>query len=293
MDDPAAALNILFTILSDGSFALIVGVLLAKCWLSHDPAAARVRPRRLAAGPLAVLVLSHLVRPWFLAASMGGSTRFREAMDLIPTVLSSTRQGRIWYAGCGALTCLVAAYFLRELRCTWISTGALCVLAAIKAACGHASEAGDFSLPEIAQFLHIAAMSIWAGSIIVSGFFVVPFLKRLGGYGALWSYGGRLSQSVTYALIVLVGSGLYISWSDRHGAIGSIVTTTWGKTLLIKVTLAGLTAVLGSLVRFRCVKRPATAERSVMMMKLMRAEAVAMVVILCVSGLLANSNPAE
>ena len=292
MDDPAAALNVLFTILSDGSFALIVGVLLSERWLSPDPALAAVRPRRLTAGPLAVLVLSHFVRPWFLAASMGGSTQFREAMDLIPTVLSSTRQGRLWYAGCIAMTCLVAAYFLRELRYTWISTGALCVLAAIKAASSHASEMGDFSLPEIAQFLHIAAMSIWAGSIIVSGFFIVPSWggsevpKRCG-------CGGRLSQSVTYALIVLVGSGLYISWSDMHGVVGRIVTTTWGKTLLIKVTLAGLAAVLGSLVRFRCVKRPATAERAAMMVKLMRAEAVAMVVILCVSGLLANSNPAE
>ena len=293
MDDPAAALNVLFTILSDGSFALIVGVLLAERWLSPDPALAAVRPRRLTAGPLAVLVLSHFVRPWFLAASMGGSTQFREAMDLIPTVLSSTRQGRLWYAGCIAMTCLVAAYFLRELRYTWISTGALCVLAAIKAASSHASEIGDFSLPEIAQFLHIAAMSMWSGGILISGFFIVPFLKRLENSGGLWSYGGRLSQSVTYALIVLVGSGLYISWSDMHGVVGRIVTTTWGKTLLIKVTLAGLAAVLGSLVRFRCVKRPATAERAAMMVKLMRAEAVAMVVILCVSGLLANSNPAE
>ncbi len=292
MGDPVPALNILVTILTDESFALIAGALLAEWWLSHDPAAATIRLSHLSAGCLAVLGFCHLVRPWFLAASMGGSTQFGEAMGLIPTVLSSTRQGWLWYAGCAGLACLLAGRFLRETRSTWISAGALLVLAAIKAASGHASQAGDFSLPEIAQFLHIAATSIWAGAILISGFFVVPRLNRLSGAAALWSYGRRLSQSVTYALIVLVVSGLYISWFDMHGAVARVATTSWGKTLLVKVTLAGLAALLGSLARFRCVTRQASADRATLMVKLLRAEAVAMVAILCASALLASLDPA-
>ena len=76
-----------------------------------------------------------------------------------------------------------------------------------------------------------------------------------------------------------------------HGAVARIATTAWGKTLLVKVMLAGLAALLGSLVRFRCVTRPASADRATTMVKLMRAEAVAMTAILCVSGLLASSDP--
>lgn len=306
MGDAVPALNVLFTILADLSFSLLVGKSLAGYWLdliptkcspsgNHAGSADAFGFRRVSIACVAVLLACHLVRPWFVASAMSGSTQFGEALALIPTVLSSTRQGVLWYANCAAVVLLLAAQFSAEFRSAsalWMEFGALCVLAATKAASSHASEAGDFTLAEISQFLHILSTAVWAGAIVVSGLLVVPRLHVLAGVPALWSYGKRLSQTVTYALITLAGTGAYASWSDAHGTWSVVWTTAWGRTLLAKVTLAGLAALLGSAVRFRCLGLPADHRRAAAMAKLLRGEAVVMFAVICLSGVLANANPA-
>lgn len=300
MPSPVTALTVAAAVLWDSSYAVIVGALLSAWWLRAIPAERSLaipgfRLRRPAATCLAVLIVCHLVRPWLVASSMSGSTRFGETLALVPTILSSTRQGEIWYANSVALVILLAVYLISRgngtSAPTWIAAAALCVLAATKAASSHASEEGDFTLAEMSQFLHILATSIWAGAIVVSGLLVVPRLAVLDTASTLWSYGSRLSKAVTWALAALVLSGLYTSWRDMHGEIHTLWTGAWGRTLLIKGAFVGLAALLGSLTRFCCLRRPATGSRAMTMTRLMRSEAAVMGVILCVSGLLANTNP--
>lgn len=300
MPSPVTALTVTAAVLWDSSYALIVGALLSACWLRAIPAEQSLaipgfHLRRLAATCLAVLIVCHLVRPWLVASSMSGSTRFGETLALVPTILSSTRQGGLWYANSVALVVLLAARLFSRGSVTsaaiWIDIPALCVLAATKAASSHASEEGDFTLAEISQLLHILATSIWAGAIVVSGLLVVPRLAVLDTTSTLWRYGSQLSKTVTWALAALVLSGLYTSWRDMHGEIHTLWTGAWGRILLVKGAFVGLAALLGSLTRFRCLRRPATGNRAMMMTRLMRWEAAVMGVILFVSGLLANTNP--
>jgi copper resistance protein D len=301
---PVPALNILVAVLADSGYALLIGALLAARWLgvSADPGESAVngvaadwgaRLRRLRISCLVVLVTTHLVRPWFVASSMSGATQFREVLALVPTILTSTRQGGLWYANSAALTTLAAAQFFRRGRAAsvaWIEIAALCALAATKAASSHASEEGDFTLAEISQFLHLLATSVWAGAIVVSGLFVVPRLAVLAGASALWTYGGRLSKTVTWALGLLVLSGLYTSWRDMHGAITPLWTSSWGKILTTKAVFVAFAVLLGSFTRFRCLGRSPSGRRAYMMTKLIRSEAAVMAGILCLSGVLANTG---
>jgi copper resistance protein D len=299
---PVPALNIVVSVLADSGYALLIGALLAAGWLGvaadlRESAVNRVaadwgaRLRRLRIACLVVLVTAHFVRPWFVASSMSGVTQFREVLALVPTILTSTRQGGLWYANSAALTMLAVAQFLRRRGAfaAWIEIAALCALAATKAASSHASEEGDFTLAEIFQFLHLLATSVWAGAIVVSGLFVVPRLAVLAGASALWTYGGRLSKTVTWALGVLVLSGLYISWRDMHGAITPLWTSSWGKILTTKAAFVAFAVLLGSLTRFRCLGRPPSGGRASTMTKLIRSEAAVMAGILCLSGVLANT----
>ena len=304
MGNPVPALNVLVAVLSDSSYAVLVGSLLAAAWLEGvtllERAAARVphfeaRLARVGMTSAAVLVVCHLVRPWFVASTMSGSAHFGEAFALIPTILSSTRQGGLWTANSVALTMLLATLLVARKRSPaitpWIGMAALVILAATKAASSHASEEGDLTVAEICQFMHLLATAVWAGAVIVSGLVVVPHLVATGMITALWNYGKRLSQFVTWALGVLVLSGLYVSWRDVHGAASVLWTSPWGKILLTKGAFAGLAALLGSLTRFRCLGCPATSERAALMTNLLCSEAAVMAAILCLSGSLANTNP--
>lgn len=295
MGDAVPALQILLTILTDLSFALVVGTLLAGAWLGNEAGSAdSIRLRRMSFVCLAVLVVCHLARPWFVASSMSGTTEFRQVLDLVPTILSGTRQGGLWYANSLALAALIAAQWRMKppvtSLATWLAVASLGVLAATRAASSHASEAGDFSIAEISQFLHLLATSVWAGAILVSAFLVAPYWPRLGA-STLWNYTRCLSQTVTWALAILVLTGIYTAWRGLHGTVNVLWTHQWGRILLIKISLVALAMLLGSLTRFRCLKRPPKRETAAIMVQLLRCEAVTMAVILAVSGLLANTDP--
>jgi len=273
---------VLAAILWDSCYALFVGTVLAGRWLTWAAEGSEHTRRalhRFQTVSLAVLVLCHLIRPVLLASSMSGSTQFGQSVALVPTILSSTRQGGLWFANSLALAALVAAQFLTKSRAAslafWVAIAALCLVAATRAASSHASEEGDFSLAEISQFLHLLATSVWAGAILVSAFLVVPHWPAIGA-STLWNYARRLSQTVTWALAVLVLTltGVDTAWRSLHGAIGALWSHPWGKILLVKGSLVGLAVLLGSLTRFRCVRCPPSSERAAAMTKLLRSEAV-------------------
>jgi copper resistance protein D len=291
-------LNVLVAVLADSSYVLLVGASLARYWLRSAGGAAEIpdfRMHRFRMVGLGVLVFCHLVRPWFVASSMSGSTEFGQALVLVPTILSSTRQGGLWYTNSAVLAVLFAVQFFARARpapiAEWIAAALLCALAAIRAASSHASEEGDFSLAEISQFVHLMATSIWAGAIVVSGFLIIPRLAALNELSTLWAYGGRLSATVTWAVGTLLLSGLYTSWRDMHGTFHVLWTSDWGKTLLAKGAFVGIALLLGSLTRFRCLARPPVGGRAILMTRLVRSEALVMLVILSFSGLLANTSP--
>ncbi len=297
-----AALNVLFSVLSDAGFAAAGGCLLAIHWLNIATGreatgnGTLIRLRRILLLCVAGMALGQIVHPWFAAASMGGSDNFANNLALIPDILSSTHQGKVWYLGSLGLVALVATLIFTKLRFTtagsWAFGAALTLVGCAKAASGHAAGDGDFTLAEIAMLLHIAGTAVWAGAVIASGLIVVPDLAKLGGSLPLWSYATLLSRTVTRALIALSLSGIYTSWRELNQNPDGLWSSEWGKILLVKITLVSIALAMGAVTRFKCVQCPATSERAALMVRLLRAEALSMIVILCLSALLANTAPA-
>jgi len=295
---PVSALNILFSVVSDAGYAVACGCLLAIRWL-NDAAIKINQPRILRRVFLACvggLVLGQIVRPWFSAASMSGSNGFAENLALIPDVIFSTHQGKVWYVGSLGLVTLIATVFFtgRQTRTAWRWQFplSLFLIACAKAASGHAAGDGDFTLAELSMLLHIGGTAIWAGTVVASGFVVVPGLAKLPDPQALWNYAGLLSRTVTWALMAILLSGIYTSWRELDGSLSGLWSSGWGRILLTKIAFVSLALALGAITRFKCVQRPATSESAERMVRLLRAEALIMIVILCLSGLLANTAPA-
>ena len=242
------------------------------------------------------MILSQLVRPWFAAASMSGSSGFTGNLVLVPDILSSTHQGKLWYITSAALVLLlVAAFGARRINrpvLRWPFVVSLLLIACTKAASGHAANEGDFSLAESFMLLHVLGIAIWAGAIVASGFLVLPHLAQFSDPAALWSYGKLLSKTVTWALAAILISGIYTSDRELNGALSGLWQSGWGRILMTKIAFVLLALALGACTRFRCVQRPATSRTIALMVRLMRAEAVVMILILSLSGVLANTPPA-
>ncbi len=297
----------MLTILTDTTFAVIVGTLLAGRWLDapgfaseHPAFAAHSFPlrarRRLMLLCIAVFILVHLVHPWFLAASMSGSNNFASDLALVPTILSSTHQGTLWYINSVAIVLLLAGTLAitsgSKRAATWAVLISLAIIAFTKAASGHAADDGDFTLAEFSQFLHILSTAVWSGCVLVSGLIVLPRLHRSTTAATLWSFGGQLSTTVTWALAALLVSGIYTSDRELNNTLSGLWTSAWGKILIVKVTFVLAAILLGAMGRFLCLGRPAEGERAALMVRLLFTEAAVMICILCLSGLLGNTAPA-
>ncbi len=307
-------LSILLSIVTDAAYAVIVGTLLAGRWLAaleSSPAQSAsiasapakglsgLSPRLERIGlfvAMLVLVLGHLVRPWFLAASMSGSTSFHDNLLLVPAILSSTHEGTLWYVNSAALAGLFFAITFnrshpRPSLANSSSLACLLLIAAVKAASGHAADEGDFTVLEVLQSVHIFATAIWSGTVLVSGFVVLPGLAAQRGHAGVWTYTGSLSKVATYALLAVMVSGIYTSDRELNNTLAGITASTWGKVLILKVVCVLIALTLGAIARFRLLRADATPDRSTRLVRLLTAEATAMVAILCLSGVLGNYAP--
>jgi putative copper resistance protein D len=295
---PVVALNIFFSVLSDSGYAVSCGCLLAIRWLND--AATEINQlrilRRVFLACVTALALGQVVRPWFSAASMSGSDSFAGNLALVPDILSSTHTGHVWYIGSLGLVALLATVFFagRQVKTAtgWLFAVSLFLIGCAKAASGHAAGDGDFTLAEFSMLLHVAGTAVWAGTVIASGFIVVPGLAKLPELVALWIYARLLSRTVTWALIAILLSGIYTSWRELNGSLSGLWSSGWGRILLTKIAFVSVALALGAISRFKCVQCPASSERAKLMVRLLWAEALIMVVILCLSGLLANTAPA-
>jgi copper transport protein len=106
---------------------------------------------------------------------------------------------------------------------------------------GHsAADAGSSSLSELADWLHLAAASLWVGGLVQLAFVVWPLEPELRRRAFL-----RFSKLATLLIVVLLAAGTYLSilrlphladlWSERYGQV-----------LLVKLALVSLALLWGA-----------------------------------------------
>jgi putative copper resistance protein D len=231
-------------------------------------------------------------------ATMTGSSDLAVIRSQFADVMTGTHAGR-------ALLCNVAIAFLFLVgvlvRRTWQSLAGtvallsvLLALAATRAATGHPAADGDFTLPELVQFVHLVSIAVWSGGIVSGGFFIVPELLRTRQIEAMGQFTRQLSQAVTIALVLIVVTGAYNSYRGLGGSLSPMVGTQWGILLDIKIVLVCVAITMGAVNRqILRANYELSATQAERLARVLRIEAIVMLLILSVSAFLANSPPAS
>jgi putative copper resistance protein D len=162
----------------------------------------------------------------------------------------------------------------------------------VKAASGHAADNGDFTRQEMLQWMHILSTAAWAGGVIVSGLLVLPVLVRTAASEMVWQYLQTVSNVATYAVLAVFVSGIYTADREINGMFADLFTSTWGRILIGKVVIVLFALVLGAANRFLCLRGDVSMENIMLSGRLLRIEAIAILVVLCLSGWLGNTAPA-
>ncbi|ACC71215.1 CopD family protein [Paraburkholderia phymatum] len=239
------------------SFTVLVGALLSDTWLSRS--ASRWQSRvswhlllTLRMGSFTALV-SSAAAFWIHCALMSESTLL-DAGPAVRSMLMETGFGHAWLAGAAAslvVLILSLAQSGKPIRYKPVIWLALASVAMSRSHAGHPVDAGVLSFPVWVDWLHMLAIGIWVGLVLVTTYVVVPrmFNAPVAERANSAAFVQSLSNAATLALAILFLTGAYSGWRGVNTA-QSLVTSSYGQVLLLKVVLVLIGAALGGHNRF-------------------------------------------
>ena len=252
----------------------------------------------------AVLFASSVLALLVASAEMSGAPIFG-VLPVLPTVLLRTHLGHTWILRGVAIAVLAVALLASGSRPSRPSGYAMLacalVVSAMDSASGHASDAGDLSLAELVDWLHLVAALVWGGGLIVLSWAILPPLVRQGDRAASSVAGiaSRFSRLAGGAVGFIALTASYQTWVYGGGLEG-LLHSPYGRTVVAKLVLFSLLLVLGGFHRYVSVPRlheeagattgPPTAVRFARTVKL---EAFLVLAVLWCAALLRHEVPAR
>ncbi|NUQ27542.1 MAG: hypothetical protein HOQ35_03360 [Acidobacteriaceae bacterium] len=281
------ALHVLANGVADVAFSLSLGALAAFTWKTLP--AAYDRKLFLLIGLAALLIAAaQPVQLVVLTAGMTGAASVAELTPQFRDVLS-THAGWILLPQALAAALAATAALIpspRRLRLTLVAVSLL-ALSVFRSASGHAASDGNYSLRELAQWIHLVATAVWAGGVLVSA----RLLASLRDTRLQHANGERLSLQSTTAIVLIVLSGTWNTWVGVDGDIQGTLHTRWVLLLGIKLSFVLAALALGATNR-RTLQQQPTEQTMRRLSVTLRAEAALMLVILLLSAWLASVSPA-
>ncbi len=211
--------------------------------------------RRLLGILVALMIVSSGINLILRAAEMSGrplSTLF----PVFPSVIFRTHLGQVWLIRIGALVLWSIALVTGGRRSGSRGFAGFMVFIAViitmtESASGHASDKGDFSVPEIIDFLHLLAAGVWGGGLFALSFVILPKLERLGDQSAVLiaDTGRRFSRIAFVAIAIIAITALYNVWT-YVGSFEAMYKSPYGWTVSAKIVLFLLLILLGAFNRY-------------------------------------------
>jgi putative copper resistance protein D len=172
-------------------------------------------------------------------------------LPVLPLVLFKTHYGTVWLVRIGVLILLAVAKTVVRYRDSrpFLVTMLILTLAVsmTSSASGHGADAGDFSLREIADWLHLVAACLWGGGLMVLTFSVLPDLvgRKRGSAPLISQVAERFSAIAGFAVALIAVTALYNFLIDVK-SIKAMVETPYGLAVAAKILLFGILINLGA-----------------------------------------------
>jgi putative copper export protein len=203
----------------------------------------------------AVMIVSSSANLLLRAAEMSGHP-LSTVLPVLPKVILHTHLGRAWLIRIGALILLLITVMAGGRRrgsreVIGLILGITIIITMTESASGHASDKGDFSVPEIMDFLHLIAACVWGGGLFALSLVILPNLARGGDRTAalIADAASRFSRIAGIAVGIIAITALYNAWS-YVGSFEAIWTSPYGWTVFAKVILFSLLIPLGAFNRY-------------------------------------------
>lgn len=228
--------------------------------------------------------LSSLAWLLFTVGNMSGTLAGAFDGEALRSVLWDTGFGHVWAARVALMLAIVATIWLggaclRSYRLIAILAVLAAVLLASLAGVGHTQVHGGTSamVHVTVDAVHLLAAGAWLGGLLPLGMLVVLYRTKQLSSGNAVLVLSRFSGMAYFAVAALVASGSINGWF-LIGSLSTLISTSYGELLLMKLGLFGLMLCLAASNRFRLVPgltKMATANRSDLALATLRHNIVA------------------
>ncbi|HEY0699184.1 MAG TPA: CopD family protein, partial [Micromonospora sp.] len=154
---------------------------------------------------------------------------------------------------------------------------------------GHTVSAGPRLLVALADLAHTTAAAVWVGGVLLLAVLLVTRARR-GEPTGVTEMAARFALPATGAVAFAGGAGGVLAFLilDRPA---DLVTTTWGRVLLVKVALVGLVALIGLYNSRRVIPEldERDGETTRLLCRTVAVEAATMLAVLLTTAILVNS----
>ncbi|MBI5849005.1 MAG: hypothetical protein HZB31_13855 [Nitrospirae bacterium] len=233
------------------ALAAVIGM--AWCILTLSPGRSipeitAARMHRFLIASLVLLLMSSIDSLIQRALEMSG-LGVLSVVPLLPTVIFKSHYGSMWMIRiAGLFAALVTVIAGRRWSGTRLFGIVLFCSAALiafsRSASGHPADFGDLSSRQIADWLHLLAVSCWAGTLLASFYLFAPSQARSnqGDIPFIEGIADRFYLSFGPLLAILVGTGIYTARATV-GSLQGLVTTTYGRLLFAKLAILAILAL--------------------------------------------------
>lgn len=233
------------------------------------------------------------------------SMRSADAIELLPSVLRQTHFGKAWSLHLFGLLVLGLCWGAHvQMPRRWIACLMLAVLYFLTltySATSHAADAGDFTVSELNDCVHLAAAASWGGGIFATLLLIVPSFWRdpYRNRKFLNDMLRRLSTLSAIALVFVVISGA-TNMAIRVGGLDNLLNSSYGHVLIGKLLLVAVMVTIGGINRLvlipgvaRWVKRPKRVNPYAFRWLLvsLRVDAILVLLILTAASMLVQGMP--
>jgi len=191
-----------------------------------------------------------------LRAQMMSGKSFSELSGVLPVVLFQTHVGKTWLAKMAVL-CFWGGlwFFMKESPrpgqqpLLLLASAGLCLIVSLA---GHAADQGNFSLSLLMDWLHVIAVSSWAGGLVPLRFLLPRVMGPLDEKSRLRLVTAgchHFSKMAVRCVAILILTGIYNTWL-QVATLAALATTSYGITLLLKLGLVAAMLGLGALSRY-------------------------------------------
>lgn len=232
-----------------------------------------------------ILLLSSGALAWGTVYQMLGEVSSKN----LATFVQETHPGRmlVWRVGLAVVLTLgsfVPVTTVRRVLCAAAATG----LAFTFASVSHARIATGL-LPPLADMVHVLAATCWAGLLWYFAW-LGPGLYRT--QSAPTGLVDRLSNAALGSVALLAVTGAYGMWLHLP-TVRAVWSSGWGRLLLWKLGVVGLTLAIAGYNRWRLVPHQQAPDMGLRLCRTVLVESIAVVAILLTTGFLARTDPPD